>query len=719
MILIALVSATVPEGLPLTFTSALAFAAKKMTTENLVVRTLGSYEVIANTSVICIDKTGTLTQNAMRVVASSIGIHAKFVHNLDDDKARQDAPDQNQDHPQEQDVTDATAEPQVSQTHIDDFSINQGDINTILSSRLKCLLNQSIAINSTAFEDINLETKKPIFVGSGTETALLQFAKDLGWENWKETRESAEIVKMIPFSSDRMAMGVVVCLPSGRHRLFLKGASEILAGRCVRHVVVSKNPDQCQHPDLEIETEAIDGVAREEISRTIKFYADQMLRTIALCYRDLEPWASANEIPYEELCNDMNLVAIIGIEDPLRPDVRAAVADCHRANIDVIMCTGESMLTAREVAAQCGIYSPKLGIMEGPEFRALDKSERATRVENLQILARASIEDKRMLIETLRELGETVVVTGDGSNDGPALKAAHVWFSKGISDTEVVKQASNIVLMDDSFASIVKAIMWGRCVIENIRKVLLFQTSTGIPTFIAIMIVAEPSPTSEYPMISVQLLWIDILQSLAALTLTTDPPMRSLSDWGLESREGLFTVDMKWMTTIQSIYQILATIILHFAGHKILGVDRTDEGNSMVMALVHNALVFIQVFNLLNCRRVDTELNIFEGILENWLLIVVAFAGMSPPFPFHNADASDGLQKLVVRSSSCSLAISPSEVPSSIVAGGGSRWFWASSASSSVFSFEVSPNHTLCIPTNSSPTIPTLLGGAGGASPEF
>jgi len=613
-----------------------------MTTENIVVRTLGSYEVIANTSVVCIDKTGTLTQNSMRVVAGSIGIHTEFVRNLDDYKVRQNAPNQNQDHPKEQDVTEATSEPRVNQRHTDDFSIKQGDINIILSPQLKFLLNQSIAINSTAFEDAGLGTEKTTFVGSGTETALLQFAKDLGWENWKETRESAEIVKTIPFSSDRMAMGVVVCLPSGSRRLYLKGASEILAGRCVRYVVVPE-PDQCQHPDSEIKTEAIDGAAREKISETIESYANQMLRTIALCYRDLEPGASPNEIPYEELCNDMNLVAIIGIEDPLCPDVRTAVADCHHANIDVIMCTGESMLTAHEVAVQCGLYSPGLDIMEGPEFRALDESERATRVNNLQILARASLEDKRMLIETLRKLGETVVVTGDGSNDGPALKAAHVWFSKGISDTEVVKQASNIVLMNDSFASIVKAIMWGRCVIENIRKVMVFQISTGISTFFIITILCASSPTSEYPMISVQLLWIDILQSLAALTLATDPPMTSLSDWELESREGRFTIDMKWTIFTQSMYQVFATLLLHFAGHKILGVDHTDEGNSMVMALVHNALVFIQVGNLLSCRRVDTELNIFEGIIENWLLIVVAFAGMSLPFPFHNADASDGL----------------------------------------------------------------------------
>ena len=304
IISVTLVVVAVPEGLPLAVTLALAFATKRMTAERLLVRILGSCETMANASVVCTDKTGTLTQNVMSVVAGSIGIHAKFVRNLKDNKARTNAPDQDQDLPQEQDVTEATDEPQVNRKHADDFSIEQGDINTILSPQLKRLINQSIAINSTAFEDIDPETNELAFVGSKTETALLQFAKDLGWENWKETRDSAKIIQMIPFSSDRKAMGVVVRLSSGPYRLFLKGASEILTKKCTRHVVVSKDPDLCQHPDSEIETKAIDEITKDNISRMIIFYTNQMLRTIALCYWDFESWPptsvhfhSADEIP--------------------------------------------------------------------------------------------------------------------------------------------------------------------------------------------------------------------------------------------------------------------------------------------------------------------------------------------------------------------------------------------------------------------------------------
>ena len=361
-----------------------------MTAENLLVRVLGSCEVMANASVVCTDKTG--TQNAMSVIAGSIGIHGKFVRNIQENKTRTNAPDQ--DRHQEQDVTEVDDELRVSRKHADDFSIDQSEINRILSPQLKRLFNQSIAINSTVFEDVNPETQEITFVGSRTETALLQFAKDLGWENWKETRGSAEIVQMIPFSSERKAMGVVIRLPSGRYRLFLKGASEVITEKCMRHVVVSNNADQTQHPDSEIETKAIEGVTGNNTSSTISLYASQMLRTIALCYRDFDSWPppgtqlqSADEISYDDFAHSMILVAITAIEDPLRPGVRDAVASCRHAGVTVKMCTGDNVLTARSIATQCGIYTTGGIIMEGPVFRALNLQDRIKVVPRLQVLA--------------------------------------------------------------------------------------------------------------------------------------------------------------------------------------------------------------------------------------------------------------------------------------------------------------------------------------------
>jgi len=645
IISVTLVVVAVPEGLPLAVTLALAFATKRMTAENLLVRILGSCETMANASVVCTDKTGTLTQNVMSVVAGSIGIHAKFVRNLKDNKARTNAPDQEQDQPKEQDVTEVTDEPQVNRKHADDFSIEQGDINTILSPQLKRLFNQSITINSTAFEDIDPETKELAFVGSKTETALLQFAKDLGWENWKETRESAKIVQMIPFSSDRKAMGVVVRLSSGPYRLFLKGASEILTKKCIRNVVVSKNPDQSQHPDSEIETKAIDEITKDNISRTIIFYANQMLRTIALCYRDYESWPpagvpfhSADEIPYEELSRDMTLVAITGIEDPLRPGVREAVTECHKAGVTIKMCTGDNVLTARSIATQCGIYTAGGIIMEGPFFRALDPHERIEVVPRLQVLARSSPEDKKILVETLRELGEIVGVTGDGTNDGPALKTANVGFSMGIAGTEVAKEASDIILMDDNFASIVKAIMWGRCVNDAVRKFLQFQISTNITAVIITFVSAVASEEEESVLTAVQLLWINIIMdTFAALALATDPATKSLLDRKPDIHgTRLFTADMIKMILGQSTYQVIIILIFHFLGHTILGLDHTEKHNLVVTTLVFNTFVFAQIFNSVNCRRLDNKLNIFEGIFRNRYFIVITLIGVSSPFAFRS-----------------------------------------------------------------------------------
>ena len=641
IILVTLEVVAVPEGLPLAVTLALAFATKRMTAEKLLVRILGSCETMANASIVCTDKTGTLTQNAMSVVAGSIGIHAKFVHNLKDNKARTNAPDQDQDQLKDQDVTEAAEGPQLNRKHADDFSIEQGDINTILFPQLKRLFNQSITINSTAFEDIDPETQQLAFVGSKTETALLQFAKDLGWENWKETRESAKIMRMIPFSSKRKAMGVVVRLQSGRYRLFLKGASQILTKKCTHYVVISKNPDHSQHADSEIKTKALDEVTRDNISRTIIFYANQMLRTIALCYRDFESWPpagthfhSVDEVSYDDLSRDMTLVAITGIEDPLRHSVREAVATCHHVGVTVKMCTGDNVLTARSIATQCGIYTAGGIIMEGSVFRALDPQECLEVVPRLQVLARSSPEDKKVLVETLRSLGEIVGVTGDGMNDGPALKTANVGFSMGIAGTEVAKEASDIILMDDNFASTVKAIMWGHCVNDAVRKFLQFQISTNITAVIITFVTAVSSVQEESVLTAVQLLWINIIMdTFAALALATDPASVSLLDRKPDVRgTRLFTADMIKMILGQSIYQVIIILIFHFLGHTILGLDHSDHGDLVNTTLVFNIFVFAQIFNSINCRRLDNRLNIFEGIFKNRYFIAITLIGTSTRF---------------------------------------------------------------------------------------
>ncbi|KAI0342676.1 calcium-translocating P-type ATPase [Trametopsis cervina] len=620
IISVTLIVVAVPEGLPLAVTLALAFATKRMTKEKLLVRVLGSCETMANASVVCTDKTGTLTQNEMTVVAGSVGIHCKFVHDLAANKTRTNAGE-------EGGVKPTSG---GSRRHAEDFSIDQSELNGVLTEPLRKLFNAAIAINSTAFEDHDPESGELVFVGSKTETALLKFAKQNGWNDWKQTRESADIVQMIPFSSDRKAMGVVVRLPNhSGYRLYLKGASEILTNKCTQHVVVKKDADSSHV----VETAFIDELVKDNISRTIIFYANQTLRTIALCYRDFETWPprgcdapTEDEVPYEFLAAEMTLIAITGIEDPLRPGVREAVANCHKAGVTVKMCTGDNVLTARSIALQCGIYTAGGIIMEGPVFRQLSPQDMLEVVPRLQVLARSSPEDKKILVEQLRALGEIVGVTGDGTNDGPALKTADVGFSMGIAGTEVAKEASDIILMDDNFSSIVKAIIWGRAVNDAVRKFLQFQISTNITAVIITFVSAVASASETSVLSAVQLLWINIIMdTFAALALATDPASyKSLERKPDKKTAPLFTVDMYKQIFGQSLYQTVITLVFHFLGAKILGISHSDDtvtqthNDRIVQTLVFNIFVFAQVFNSINSRRLDNKLNIFEGILNNY-----------------------------------------------------------------------------------------------------
>lgn len=252
-----------------------------MAKENLLVRVLGSCETMANASVICTDKTGTLTQNAMTVVAGSIGIHAKFAQQLQHNQSRTNVVDEHR--------SRRSTDSGVS-GHTQDFSVDQSQIDAVLSPQLRKLFNAAIAINTTAFEDVDPTTGEKVFIGSKTEVALLSFAKELNWPSHKQIRDAAEIVQVLPFSSDRKAMGVVVKLETGSHRLYIKGASEILTKLCIRHVVVAPDANQAGDEDATVETMAIDAYAEVNVSRTIIFYANQSLRTIAICYRDFAVW---------------------------------------------------------------------------------------------------------------------------------------------------------------------------------------------------------------------------------------------------------------------------------------------------------------------------------------------------------------------------------------------------------------------------------------------
>ncbi|KAE8226735.1 hypothetical protein CF319_g687 [Tilletia indica] len=642
VISVTVIVVAVPEGLPLAITLALAFATKRMTKANLLVRLLGSCETMANATVVCTDKTGTLTQNEMQVVAGSIGVDLQFADYLDENQGR------------------------VNQ---DGWTIDQRNINDHVQGPLQVLLNDSIAVNSTAFEEepkveddsdkagviakvgflakifgskkkkaTDVVQKEVGFVGSKTETALLNLAKKLEWENYKTSRDRAEIVQMIPFSSERKAMGVVVKLREGGYRLFLKGASEVLTKACSTYVDVPREGDLSGA----VQTKAFDSAAASKTEATINLLANQSLRTIAICYRDFAQWppagasmvhdAATPEVDYSFLSKDLSLIAITGIEDPLRPGVRDAVEACRQAGVQIKMCTGDNVLTAKSIAKQCGILSEGGVVMEGPVFRKLSEAEMTDVVPRLQVLARSSPEDKKILVEKLKSLGEVVGVTGDGTNDGPALKTANVGFSMGIAGTEVAKEASDIILMDDNFASIVSAIMWGRCVNDAVRKFLQFQLSVNVVAVIVTFITAVASDEEKSILTAVQLLWLNIIMdTFAALALATDPATPKLLKRRPDRRNApLISTDMWKMVIGQSIYQIIVVLVLNFRGKELLGLhgetpaqERLDD--VYMSALIFNVFVWCQLFNQLNCRRLDRKYNIFEDLHRNiWFILIVA-----------------------------------------------------------------------------------------------
>jgi P-type Ca2+ transporter type 2C len=422
----------VPEGLPLAVTLALAYATTRMVKDNNLVRVFKACETMGNATTVCSDKTGTLTQNEMTVVVATLGVSDRLGV-WQTDKGNE--------------LNGETSLARLTQ----------------LPATMKILIRQSIVVNSTAFEGQTVRGANT-FIGSKTETALLEMAREYLDVKDLSERDDVTVVHHIPFSSERKCMGVVVHqVKTSVYRLFIKGASEIILARCKRVLRVA-TPEP-----LSEENSA-------SLSNTIDVYASRSLRTIAMAYRDLPQWPQSEEISFDELFQDLTWIGVFGIKDPLRPGVLKAVRDCQNAGVMVRLVTGDNLTTAKSIARECGILSGDGIAMEGPEFRNLTSEQMAEKIGRLQVLARSSPIDKYSLVKYLKESGETVAVTGDGTNDGPALTVADVGFSMGLSGTEVAKEASDIVLVDDNFESIVKAIMWGRSIGDAVKKFLQVWT---------------------------------------------------------------------------------------------------------------------------------------------------------------------------------------------------------------------------------------------------
>lgn len=602
IVAVTIVVVAVPEGLPLAVTLALAFATKRMLKDNNLVRVLRSCETMGNATCVCSDKTGTLTQNVMTVVAGSVGTSSRFSNRSARD-------------------TETEGQDATQQAQGDVESVPASEVVQSLNQEVKTIWKDSISINSTAFE--GEEEGRQVYIGSKTETALLSFARDfLGMDKVSIERSNAEITQLIPFDSGRKCMGVVIKLRNGHYRLLVKGASEIMLRHCNSII---------REPTKGVETMALSSSNKSMLGKLIDAYASRSLRTIGFIYRDFEAWPPKNArrmeddktMPvFEDICKDMTFLGLVGIQDPLRPGVPESVADCVKAGVFPRMVTGDNINTAKAIATECGIFTPGGLALEGPEFRKMSKFEQREVIPKLQVLARSSPEDKRVLVKRLKEMGETVAVTGDGTNDAPALKAADVGFSMNIAGTEVAKEASDIILMDDNFVSIVNALMWGRAVNDAVRKFLQFQITVNITAVLLAFISAVSSSDEESVLTAVQLLWVNlIMDTMAALALATDPPTRKILDRKPDPKSAaLISVTMWKMIIGQAIYQLTITLILYFAGASIFNYN-THEEKEELQTLVFNTFVWMQIFNAINNRRLDNRFNIFEGVLRNWFFI--------------------------------------------------------------------------------------------------
>lgn len=569
IVVVTIIVVAVPEGLPLAVTLALAFATTRMIKDNNLVRHLKACEVMGNATTICSDKTGTLTQNKMQIVAGTIGTAHRFGG-----------------------VKDPESEETASANEL-----TAQEFTKVLSSEVKQVLLKSISLNSTAFEG-EVDGVKT-FIGSKTETAMLVFAQDhLGMGPVSEERSNEKILQLVPFDSGRKCMGIFIQLPDGRVRLYVKGASEIVLDRCTQII---------RDPSKDLTNSPLTADNEESIKNLINSYASRSLRTIGIVYRDFEQWpprnvkraeGNRNEVAFDDALKNMTFVGMVGIQDPLREGVLEAVRDCQKAGVMVRMVTGDNKITAQAIAKECGILVGNGIVMEGPEFRNLSPYMQNEIIPRLQVLARSSPEDKRILVRRLKDLGETVAVTGDGTNDAPALKLADVGFSMGIAGTEVAKEASAIILMDDNFNSIVKALKWGRAVNDAVKKFLQFQLTVNITAVILTFVTAISNNSESSVLTAVQLLWVNlIMDTLAALALATDPPQDSVLDRKPERRgSSIISITMWKMIFGQAIYQLVITFMLYYGSVAIFSLDDPTEVQQRD-TLVFNTFVWMQIFN--------------------------------------------------------------------------------------------------------------------------
>ncbi len=544
MIAVTLIVVAVPEGLPMAVTLSLAYSMRRMLKTNNLVRKMRACETMGATTVICTDKTGTLTQNKMQVADT------KF------------------------------------------FCTNGGYYEiTGINDRII----ENIALNSTAQLDFS-SPHKPTTVGNPTEGALLLWLLDHGYD-YREIRGKIRITSELSFSTDRKYMAVTTEDPDGHKYLYVKGAPEIVLALC-------------QDGESEADRTTIDNI--------LTGYQEKAMRTLGFAYQEIHDdmeCISDGRI----IVSRLKFCGITAISDPIRTDVPQSISRCLDAGISIKIVTGDTPGTAKEIGRQIGLWNDGDGdrnIITGQEFGHLSDKDLDEHVLDYKIIARARPLDKKRLVESLQRIGEVVAVTGDGTNDAPALKAAHVGLSMG-DGTAVAKEASDITIVDNSFASIGRSVMWGRSLYKNIQRFIMFQLTVNVAACLIVLIGAFIG--TESPLTVTQMLWVNlIMDTFAAMALASLPPSESVMNKPPRSRHSFIIGKAMWLNILATgvlFFVILYCLLYIFLHSDItsltdlihLHLQQKDRLTPYELSLLFTTFVMLQFWNMFNARAFSTN----------------------------------------------------------------------------------------------------------------
>ncbi|MBR8827951.1 MAG: calcium-translocating P-type ATPase, PMCA-type [Gomphosphaeria aponina SAG 52.96 = DSM 107014] len=556
MIAVAVIVVAVPEGLALSVTLSLAYSMQKMAKQNNLVRQMHACETMGAITVICSDKTGTLTLNEMRVKEASFPSFAEC--NIEEGK----------------------------------------------ESEAEKLIVEALCVNSTA----NLEReagKASIPLGNPTEAALLLWVEEWGID-YIQKRAEFVVKDQLTFTTERKYMATFGRSATGKDILHVKGAPEVLLEQCGQYL-------------SETGVKTLGNDERKAIEAEVKGYQARGRRTLGFAYgEEITNYTEGVELQEQKL--SLIWLGVVAIADPIRKEVPQAIAMCREAGVEVKMVTGDSTATAEHIAREIGILEPKDSkgtVIAGPDFRALDYETALFTVQKLKVIARARPKDKQRLVELLQDAGEVVAVTGDGTNDAPALKQAQVGLAMGKIGTDVAKEASDIIILDDSFTSIENAVMWGRSLYQNIQKFVLFQLTINVAA--CGLALLGPFIGINLPFTVIQLLWVNlIMDTFAALALATEPP--NLEVMKVPPRDPEEFIISKAMTmsifTVAPIFLVLMVVFL-------LVIQKDGVISPNELTLFFTTFVMLQVWNIFNAKCFGTSQSVFSNLLNNWSFLAI------------------------------------------------------------------------------------------------